>query len=106
MKKYYDVYGDEFTAADLLAEAKSYLNELADSVDGTQMHRRAVVGKKLTVHLHGVSGEYYRGHPVTIRVEGQYTDQAYRKLDTREYAQPLLDELNHLIGLNPIGLVK
>lgn len=105
-QKFTDVYGGEFTAADLLADARKNLNNLADSADGTQMHRRAVVGRKLTVHRHGISGDHNRGYNVAIRVETQYTDQAYRKIMPLEQADELIAEVEHLLTINPIGIER
>lgn len=106
MSRYTDVYGHEFSASDLLAEARANLNELTDGVDGEQMHRAAVVGKKLTVQRHGISGENQRGYNVAIRVEGQYTDYAIRKIMPRSEADRLVTDVDSLLISDPIGIPR
>ena len=68
----------------------AYADVQALTDDGDQMHRRAVVGKPLYVHLHGWDrwahevpaaggmSEVRGGCAVTLRVQGQYMDRGVR----------------------------
>ena len=105
MSNFTDTFGNQFSASDQLADARRELNDLTDGVDGTQMHRNAVIGKRLTVHRHGISGEDQgRGYTVAIRVEGQYTDYGIRKMMPRAEADRLVSEISKLLPDDPIGI--
>ncbi len=106
-QKYMDVFEREFTAQQLIDDARANLNELTDGENGEQMHRRAVVGKHTFAKMHAPSGDApYWGFPVVIRVEGQYTDRAGYKLATRAMAEKLLAEVQSLLDSNPVGILK
>lgn len=59
----------------------AYTDVQALTDEGNQMHRRAVQGKRLVVHVHGWdrwAGNGRGGCAVTLRVEGQYVDRGER----------------------------
>lgn len=105
MEKFTNRWNEEFTVQDMINAVRNELNELTDSPDGTQMHRRAVVGKRLHACVHGknisASGDLF--FPVSIRVEGQYTDRYSQNMSTRGRAQALgaalTEKLQGVIGL-------
>lgn len=100
------------TPIEFIAAAYSAVQSLTD--EGDQMHRRAVVGKRLHVHLHGwdawanqvpsYSGmtECRGGRAVTLRVDGQYMDRGerYTAPSTRE-AQEFANEVTRLLAQMP-----
>lgn len=105
INQYSDVRGhNEITAQGLIDEARNELKSLTDH--GDQMHRRAVVGRNITAHREGVSGQgqYYRGYIVGIRVVGQYTNRAEIMVETKTLADALVVEVNNILKNNPIGL--
>lgn len=99
-----------FTAQEFIALARQNLAELEDDTDsagGPQMHRRAVVGKNLVVHRHGWDATARGGsggRTVSIRVDGQYVDQAWVIMPTTATADRLANALNKNLEANPIGL--
>jgi|JI6StandDraft_1071083.scaffolds.fasta_scaffold426236_2 hypothetical protein len=76
------------TPMEFIQAAYSEVQALTDA--GDQMHRRAVKGKPLCVHLHGWDKtarerpafggmtELQGGRAVTLRVQGQYMDRGAR----------------------------
>lgn len=76
------------TPMEFIQAAYTEVRALTD--DGDQMHRRAVRGKPLAVHLHGWDKtarerpapggmtELLGGRAVTLRVAGQYMDRGFR----------------------------
>lgn len=91
----------------------AYLDVQSLTDEGDQMHRRAVCGKPLEVHLHGwdkTTGahpapggmtELRGGRAVSLRVQGQYTDRGVRvtcesTADAIKFADAVTDALGKM----------
>lgn len=99
-------YTGKINAAILLQNARAELNELEDYFSeraGWQMHRAAVIGKKLRAIAHGRNIYSQSSTPwrVAVRVDGQYTDYATVYLYTSSDAEALKTDFDQLdaIGL-------
>ena len=102
-------YDGKINASILLQNARAELNELEDFFStraGWQMHRAAVIGKKLRAIVHGRNIYSQSSTPwrVAVRVEGQYTDYATVHLYTQADAEALKNEFDKFgaIGLKEI----
>jgi len=93
------------TPNEFIQSAYAEVQALTDESD--QMHRRAVRGKPLVVHLHGWDKtarerpapggmtELQGGRAVTLRVQGQYVDRGFRvTCDSTEAAQKFADAVS------------
>ena len=82
--------------------------------EGDQMHRRAVRGKPLYVHLHGWDKtaracpapagmtELLGGRVVSLRIEGQYVDRARTTFASTEAAIEFADAVAGILdGMQP-----
>lgn len=103
----------EITPIKFIDAAYSDVQSLTD--DGDQMHRRAVAGKPLYVHLHGWDrwaneaparggvSEVRGGRSVTLRVQGQYMDRGVRYTSqTTAEAIAFATEVDKLLASMPV----
>jgi hypothetical protein len=101
------------TPIEFIRAAYDEVQDLTD--EGDQMHRRAVAGKPLIVHLHGwdrtarprpAGGgmtELQGGRAVTLRVQGQYMDRGFRvTCESTEKARLFADSVTGVLaGMSP-----
>lgn len=70
--------------------------------EGDQMHRRAVAGKPLVVHVHGwdeTANNRAGGRAVSLRIEGQYVDRGERFVaPTTEYAEQFAAQVRFVLA--------
>lgn len=102
------------TPKEFIESAYAELQALTD--EGDQMHRRAIQGKPLYVHLHGWDrwanempaagigmSELRGGRTVTLRVQGQYIDRGMRYMaKTTAEAFDFADEVASLLERMPV----
>lgn len=100
------------TPMEFIQSAYAEVQALTD--EGDQMHRRAVRGKPLVVHLHGWDKtarerpapggmtELQGGRAVTLRVQGQYMNRGFRvTCDSTESAQKFAEAVAEALDRMP-----
>lgn len=90
------------TPETLIAAAYAGLQALTD--DGRQMHRRAVQGRRLVVHVHGWDAWANNGdggRSIDLRVEGQYLDRGRAYFRTTADAEAFAAECRRLLAAMP-----
>ena len=104
MTIYRNWHGAQCTAQSLIEEAEAVAFALQDEPP-TQMHRRAVRGRRLVPHLHGWDRWACNGRggiTVSLRIEGQMIGMSSMTLNTRHDAETLLAELVDLLAIRPV----
>lgn len=90
------------TPASLIADAYADVQALTDR--GDQMHRRAVQGRRLVVHVHGWDAWANNGNggrSVSLRVDGQYVDRGRAYCDSTVGAEAFAAACRELLATMP-----
>lgn len=91
------------TVAEFIESAYAACQSATD--EGDQMHRRAITGRNLVVHVHAwdkTANNRDGGMAVTLRIDGQYVDRGHRfTAETRALANEFADSVRSVLAKMP-----